>query len=125
MSGLPGALGELIDHMQHDGWDGLDAGATQKLAAAQRQLELARVEEMRRQARVFAECFETEAGRRCLALLDEKTIKRGETDAEMALTDPAAYALVAKHHAGARQLVLQIHAALAIARGETKPETTS
>lgn len=117
----------LMDQLGASGWDGIDgsdggeAGAQLRDAhAVAQRLEDA---ERRRQARVFADCFQTDAGQRCLELLRQKTVLRPPTAEELAATKVQAFALLQARRQGAANVVFMIENALDIARGieaETK-----
>jgi hypothetical protein len=116
-------LVDALARMAQGGWDGLEnAGA--ELRAAQSEVAKAEREEARRQARIFADCFETPAGRACLALLRDKTIERPPTVEDLDVTDLKAFALRSARRQGMAQLVWMIETALAHARGEAAKETT-
>lgn len=108
--------------MSAQGWDGL---STEDVEAAAQEVARAEREAMRREARIFADCFEGEAGRRCLALLRAKTIDRPPTADEMGERDPAAMGLMAARRLGAANLIFLIEAALAYARGDSKELDTN
>lgn len=116
-------LQEQIERMAQGGWDGIDDPGAALKAAREEQGKAERREAMR-QARIFADCFETPAGQLCLALLRGKTIERPPTQAELDELRPEAFALMQARRQGAANLVFTIESALDFARGLPAKEGT-
>lgn len=115
----PVDIERLLSRFAQGGWDGLD-GAGAELAAAQQTVADAERAEIRRQARIFADTFETPAGQRCLQLLREKSYQRPATAEELDPSSLHAFALRQARRQGMAQIVQIIETALAVARGETE-----
>lgn len=114
---------EKLQQMSLGGWDGIDDPKGVLKAAGDEAARVEREERMR-QARIIHDCFATEAGQRCLALLRSKTIDRPPTAEELTAADPAAFALGQARRMGSANLVFMIEAAIATAKGLEKKEPT-
>lgn len=90
----------------------------QALEKIRQEIDRAELEETKRQAKIIAECFETDAGRRCLQLLRAKTIDLPDAPSELDERDPLAFALQQARRQGMRQVMRTIEEALAYWRGE-------
>lgn len=107
-----------LEQMAQSGWDGFDDAAMQNMVSDARVAAEAERQERRRVARLYAEAFETPAGRQVLALLRLQTIDRPPTQVELDERDPLAFALGQARRQGAANVIHMIESALAEARGE-------
>ena len=105
-----------------DGLD-LDDEAAVAMSTLADDAEKAERHEAMRQARIFAQCFETDAGRACLALLRDKLI-RPPTQDELEDRDPAGFALAQARLQGMGQVYWMIEAALEQARRGEESDAT-
>lgn len=110
-----------LEQIAQGGWDGIDDPNGVLKVAREEQSRIER-EERQRQVKIFHDCFRTEAGQRCLALLRLKTIDRPPTAEELATTSAEAFALMQARRMGAANLVFMIEAALAEAKGQEQKE---
>lgn len=94
--------------------DGAGADALSALYQREEQADNAR---LAAEAKIYADTFETDAGKRCLELLIRKTLLRTDNAEEQAATTAERVALLAERRAGQADIVHDIMAALRIARG--------
>jgi hypothetical protein len=113
-------LEEIVERRGWPAIDGDPASDEDVRAAAVRERAALKAE-----AQIFLDCFGTEAGKRALALIRERTIGRPPTADELAERDPAAAGLAAARRMGAANLIFHIEAMCDVARGlADEPETT-
>lgn len=114
---LEGVAGQMLDGDMAD-LEGLIARgrrANEQASEHERQALL-------RESLTIADCFETPAGKACLALLVRKTLFRPQTLEEADCATAERFSILQARREGAAAVIFDILAALAVARGMNTEE---
>lgn len=114
-------MAEMLTKIATGGWAAFDEGA---IKAAQAREESLDRETMRAEAEIVRRALDNDAGRAFLEWLMSKTLLKPASAADLEIRTIEERALKAERELGAKQLVLTIYAALAVARGEDADAAT-